>query len=212
MSLDAARDTTEPEPVFPYRRTYLDVPIDRVVPAPWNYKKDATPEQMGRLKASILRDASAGALAVREIQSADDQPLYEVIDGNHRYVAVVELGWWMVHVENFGSISQAEAATVALRRNHQWMEDDEEKRQRLIVDVIAPAIPPLELKGFMPDGALVAAPSLGAGSMPRVGGDSITFNLAGEAGELWREWYKQAVAKGCPDQQTAFLYLLKALF
>jgi len=95
-------------------------PIDRLVPADWNYKKEGDPEEKEKFKSSILDAKSAGTLAVRELENG----YLEVLDGNHRLEAVTELGWTHVDVEDFGKISLARAFVLARRFNYQWFSDD----------------------------------------------------------------------------------------
>lgn len=76
---------------------------------------------------------------------------YEVIDGNHRTAALLELGVDEYLFENFGEISQAEAVTVARRRNHQWFEDDLVKLSELVRDIVIPSIDTKSLAVFMPE-------------------------------------------------------------
>jgi hypothetical protein len=130
------------------RPPVLDVPIDKLAPAKWNYKTDGTPEQIEQLGRSIQEDASAGVMAVREL---DGNGTLEVIDGNHRLYALRELGWSTVRVENFGGISLAKAVTIARRRNYQWFEDDPLKLGSLLKNVVVPEIPIAELAEYMPE-------------------------------------------------------------
>ena len=44
-----------------------EMDIDDLTPALWNYKHDATPEQLEKLCESIKRDKSPGVLPVRHI-------------------------------------------------------------------------------------------------------------------------------------------------
>jgi len=118
-----------------------------LIKADWNYKSDASAEMLEKLCASISKDHSAGVLAVREMESGQ----FEVIDGNHRFQAVCELGWEKVPCENFGEISLAHAVTVARRRNHQWFEDDPLAFAELYRDVVLPEYSVGELEQFMPD-------------------------------------------------------------
>jgi len=121
--------------------------ITKIIPAEWNYKKPFDEEDYKeRFKASILRDKSAGVIAVRQVEEG----IWEAIDGNHRLKAVEELGWTHVDVEDFGKISKYEAILIARRRNYNWFPDDNIQLAALMKEV-APNISIEEMAGFMPD-------------------------------------------------------------
>lgn len=125
----------------------MTVLVSRLVKAAWNYKTDGTPEQIDKLAASAEHDKSVGVLAVRELPNGK----LEVMDGNHRLDVLDKLGWKKVMVENFGSITEAEAVTVAHRRNYQWFQDDVLKLSTLFRDVVLPVYPLEDLSKIMPD-------------------------------------------------------------
>jgi len=112
----------------------------------WNYKEKGTPKQMKKLRKSIEHDGSVGVFPVREMKDG-----YEVLDGNHRLQAAIQLGWEVVPCENFGKISNAEAITIARRRNYEWFRDDPMKLASLMVNDVMPEITLDELEEFMPD-------------------------------------------------------------
>ena len=101
--------------------------VDKLVPADWNYKKDDE-EKAEKLKNSIIEDDSAGVLAVRKI--AEDT--WEVIDGNHRLIALKRLGKPNATVEDFGEISKGKAVSISIRRNSNWFPDDSIKLAELL--------------------------------------------------------------------------------
>lgn len=124
----------------------VEIPIESLIKADWNYKSEGTPEQIQTLSESIKFDGSAGVLAVRELDGK-----FEVIDGNHRLDAVKLAGWNKVPCENFGNISIAKAIIIARRRNHKWFEDDTLKFAELFRDKVLPEISIDEMVPFMPD-------------------------------------------------------------
>jgi hypothetical protein len=89
--------------------------------ADWNYKEDIekSEEKKRKFIKSIQRDGP-GVPAVRKIGDS----VWEIIDGNHRLDALVELGYKKLVIEDFGEITIAEAISLARRRNTVWFEDD----------------------------------------------------------------------------------------
>jgi len=125
------------------------IPVNRLLPAPWNYKSDGTPEELEKLKNSIALDRSAGVPAVRQL--LDPQGMYEVIDGNHRLKVIQMLDWEEANCEDFGMISLEQAILIARRRNHQWFSDDRVKLAELMKANVFPSRSLEELEKFMPD-------------------------------------------------------------
>jgi len=128
----------------------VEIDVNDLIPADWNYKVEGTEEDVIKLANSIKEDSSAGVPAVREIK-VDGVDKFEVIDGNHRLTAIKKLGWEKVPCENFGVISKAKAIIIARRRNHKWFEDDSLKYAELFVDVVLPEYDFDTLDNFMPE-------------------------------------------------------------
>ena len=126
----------------------MEVDSDQVVRADWNFKYDGTDEEIEKISKSIIKDGSAGVLAVRMIE-VDGKPFFEVMDGNHRLEAIKRhLQWPKIRVENFGVISDAEAVMVATRRNHQYFADDKIKHAKLMNEVVFKEFTSEELQEF----------------------------------------------------------------
>ena len=135
----------------------IEVDLDQLILANWNYKKDDQ-EKADKLKNSIKEDNSAGIPAVREIdqKTKDGRQIYEVGDGNHRLIALQELvkenpSWKRITVENFGKISKAKMILIARRRNYQWFEDDTIKFAELFRDHVLPEIDIPSMVDYMPE-------------------------------------------------------------
>ena len=120
--------------------------IDSLVAAAWNYKSAGTPDQIERLKNSIMHDSSAGVLCVRRLPNGK----YEVIDGNHRLTAIQQLGIAEVWVEDFGDITLAQAVAISYRRNEQWFETDSIQLSKIMRDSVLPEIGTEVLESIAP--------------------------------------------------------------
>jgi len=188
--------------------TLMRTELGRLKPAPWNYKEPGSPEMLARLVASIQRDASAGVLAVREMEDGS----LEVIDGNHRLEAVRTLGWAEVPVENFGPISQAAAVVLAQRRNFQWYADDATKLALLMKEVVLPTISLDELEVFMPQGRaalenLARMTDFDWDSMPDRQSEGLSFAMTPALKELWDRWYSYATGQMAANSKSDALAL-----
>lgn len=190
------KDKVEPQ-VLEVGSRLVKLPLAAVKPADWNYKQEATQAELKKLKASIIRDRSAGVLAVRQLKDGD----YEVIDGNHRLAALQSLGVAEYVFENFGPISQAEAVTVARRRNHIWFEEDLMQLSKLMRDVVIPEVNVDTLSSFMPDTLeelknMVSLAEFDWSSLPDAPASKTTSKLHFLATEdcmlLYRKWQKLA--------------------
>ena len=124
----------------------VEMNIDDLIKADWNYKTDGTDEQIDKLINSIKQDESVGVLAIRELGDK-----FEVIDGNHRLEAVIRMGWKKVPCENFGDISKAKSITIARRRNHKWFDDDLNAYAQIFKEDVMSEFSIDELGEFMPD-------------------------------------------------------------
>lgn len=85
---------------------------DQLVKADWNYKED-NDELKEKLKANLKRNGQLENIVVREL----DTGYYEIVNGNHRYDAIVDLGLTEVMCYNLGKISTAHAMRVAIELN-----------------------------------------------------------------------------------------------
>ena len=120
-------------------------------PADWNYKVEVSEEQREKFRNSIEVDGSAGVLAVREFSEDGGEPVFEVIDGNHRLEELEKMGLTKIPCENFGEISIAKAVTIARRRNHEWFERDDVRYAEIFRDLVLPEYSIDDLDKFMPD-------------------------------------------------------------
>ncbi|MBF0102211.1 MAG: ParB N-terminal domain-containing protein [Desulfobacterales bacterium] len=91
---------------------YRELTIDQLVKADWNYKKD-NDSLLAKLKENIRKNGQIENLVVRELGSG----LYEIVNGNHRYDALVQLGIRSVYCYNLGCISKLVAKRIAVELN-----------------------------------------------------------------------------------------------
>lgn len=192
----------------------VELPIESLVPAEWNYKQEGDPEQIEKLKSSVEFDSSMGVPAVREIE-VDGQKKFEVIDGNHRLTVARQLDMKTLTCENFGAISDAKAVTVAMRRNHKWFDDDLLKLGKLMSDIVIPEISIESLDQFMPNSHLEmeALANIGKGSWEHIdhtkpsgggggassenseGFETLSLSLPASVMALWSQWKARMISE-----------------
>ena len=116
-------------------KKYIEVPIDRLVSAQWNYKKsddDRSLKLMEKLKKNLTRIGQIENLIVR---TAKVKGYYEVVNGNHRLQALTEIGVKKVMCYNLGKITLAHAARIAIETNETKFEADPHKLGELIAHI-----------------------------------------------------------------------------
>lgn len=109
---------------------YKFVAIARLVKAPWNYKEDDDDKKQ-KLIASLKRNNQIVNLNVREL----DTGFLEVIDGNHRLDALLELGATKAVIYDHGKISLAEAQRKSLEINENQFDPDPIKKANLLAEL-----------------------------------------------------------------------------
>ncbi|QLH52749.1 MAG: hypothetical protein CH6_0035 [Candidatus Kapaibacterium sp.] len=109
---------------------YKFIPIDLLVPADWNYKADD--EFMSQqLLNNIKRNGQIVTCQVRKLTSG----FYEVVDGNHRLIALKKLGYEYVIVYDHGEISLSQAQRLAIETNETKFNADPTKLANLFKDL-----------------------------------------------------------------------------
>lgn len=111
-------------------RNFIAIPIDKLVKANWNYKED-NEALKEKLKENIKRNGQVENILVREL----DTGFYEIINGNHRYDALIELEVSKVVAYNFGKISLAQAQRIAIETNETRFESNPEKLAQLLFEL-----------------------------------------------------------------------------
>lgn len=110
---------------------FIEVPIEKLVPADWNYKTEK-PELVEKLKNNLKRNGQIENILIRELKTG----FYEVVNGNHRYVALKDLEWKSVICFNLGEISDSKAKRIAIETNETKFSADPLKLAALIADIL----------------------------------------------------------------------------
>lgn len=112
---------------------WCEVHISMLVKADWNYKKDSyeVPMMRDALKKNMMRNGQIENILIREL----DTGFYEVVNGNHRYDAMVELEIQTVHCYNLGKVSLAHAQRVAVETNETKFPHDHSKLAGVINEI-----------------------------------------------------------------------------
>jgi len=104
--------------------------ITKLVKAEWNYKGEDA-EKSGKLQENIKRNGQIENIIVRELETG----FYEVVNGNHRYDAMKEIGFKFAVVHNKGKISLSQAKRIAIETNETRFETDQLKLAELLGDI-----------------------------------------------------------------------------
>jgi len=100
--------------------SWQELSLDQLRKAPWNYKTDS-PEFLEKLKTSIETHGFVVNLIVREMESG----FFEVVNGNHRLDALIQMNIEKAMCKNLGPVSLDEAKLIALETNEiQFPTDD----------------------------------------------------------------------------------------
>tara|TARA_R110002051_G_scaffold119328_1_gene192812 strand:- start:1717 stop:2352 length:636 start_codon:yes stop_codon:yes gene_type:complete len=102
-----------------YKLGFIEVPIDKLVKADWNYKTEDDKKQE-KLKENIKRNGQIENILIREL----DTGYYEVVNGNHRLSVLKELKFEKVYTYNLGKINQSQAIRIAIETNETKFETD----------------------------------------------------------------------------------------
>ena len=106
---------------------YKIMDIADLKPAPWNYKHDDA-KQAEALMENLRANGQVVNLNVRELPEGG----YEIIDGNHRLVALLALKVKKAFVYDHGPLTEAEAQRVAVEINETRFPNDNEEFARIM--------------------------------------------------------------------------------
>ena len=109
---------------------YKKIKLNKLKKAPWNYKVEDT-ELLEKLKKNIQKNGFIQNLIVREL----DNNKYEVVNGNHRLQALLDLQYTEAVCFNLGKISEILAKKIAIETNETRFEADSYKLADLIKNI-----------------------------------------------------------------------------
>jgi hypothetical protein len=112
-------------------KNYCIIPIDKLVPADWNYKQDDQ-EKSEKLKNNIKRNGQIENIIVREL----DTGFFEVVNGNHRYMVMKTLEIENVLCYNLGQISLNQAKRIAIETNEMKFSSDQVKLAEIFNELL----------------------------------------------------------------------------
>ena len=111
---------------------WIDVPLNKLQKAPWNYKKE-NEETQRLLENNLKAKGQIINVIIRELENGK----LEVVNGNHRLTAFHSIDWKdKVHCFHLGKVSQAEAETTAISTNELNFEKDPLKLASVISDIM----------------------------------------------------------------------------
>jgi hypothetical protein len=126
-AVDEALKAAEITPTTSMEVEYVN-PHD-LLPNPWN-PNSVDPVNQTKLENSIKRDGIKRPIVVRQLDNGD----YQIIGGQHRTEAAIELGMKHVPIINRGKISDAEAKKETLLDNYRYGSDNLDRLSALLSD------------------------------------------------------------------------------
>ncbi len=112
-----------------FRTNKKTVSIFKCEANPWNPNKQSK-EMFDKEVASIKELGLLGSILVREIGN-----IYQILDGEHRYKACLELGYTDITVESLGELPDQDAKLLTVLLNNLHGEDDIEKRAKIFEEL-----------------------------------------------------------------------------
>lgn len=109
---------------------YKNIKVKNLRKAPWNYKGNDA-ELAQKLKENIRQNGQIENLIIRELEKGT----FEVVNGNHRYDALVELGFEDAMCCNLGKISNTKAMKLAIVTNETKFPVDAMKLAELVKEI-----------------------------------------------------------------------------
>lgn len=126
------------------KENFIILPVTQLVKASWNYKDDDS-DLKEKLKANLKRNGQIENIVVRLL----DTGFYEIVNGNHRYDAMTEIGISDIMCYNLGTVSDSVAHRIAIELNETRFQTDRIRLAGLMKDMIKD-IPIIELEESLP--------------------------------------------------------------
>lgn len=106
------------------------VDVSRLIKADWNYK-DSDDDMLTKLTENFKKNGQIETLLVRELETG----ALEIVNGNHRYDALVLLHQEVAWVCNVGRISNAKARRLAIELNESRFPNDQLRLSGLLKEI-----------------------------------------------------------------------------
>ena len=107
---------------------------DLLNPNSWNSNR-VTPEMEKRLRASIKEFSFYKPIIVREVENEYGEIELQILCGEHRWRAALDMKMKLVPVLNLGPIDDVMAKTISLSDNAQFGADDNELLEQVLRDI-----------------------------------------------------------------------------
>lgn len=131
------------------KKTRTTVACDACVPNTWNHNS-MDPVAYGKMKAWLersLRNSGKIALPLVVRQHPDDEDKYQIIDGEHRWRALTELGEKMVDVYLY-ECDDVDARLLTDALNYVRGTPDQDREAKYLQELLDRKVPPSEIAAF----------------------------------------------------------------
>jgi hypothetical protein len=113
-----------------FEHELIEIPLMELHTASWNYK-GSDKKTMKKLIANMKINGQIQLLIVRELGKSK----YEIINGNHRFEALLDLGFKSAVCLNLGMVSLAHAKRIAFETNETEFEADNVKLSDMVKEL-----------------------------------------------------------------------------
>lgn len=124
------RNNVPPVSKVTIKKGWVELPLDKLVKAPWNYKKNDK-RKAAALTANIRRNGQVQNIIVRDLGDGK----FEICNGNHRLDSFEDLKFRTAMTYNLGCCSLAAAKRVAIETNETNFDTDQKLLAGLIYDL-----------------------------------------------------------------------------
>jgi len=181
---------------------FIEIELTSLSMAKWNYKTN-NKELQQKLVNNIKRNGQIENIIIREL----DNNKFEIINGNHRFLALKELKYKKVTAYNLGKISLNHAKRIAIETNETRFVSDNNKLSDLLIEIsqefnfddLVQTMPYTlsDLYDFTNIDNQIELPA--SDNTNQI--DKLTINITSEVRKLWNT-YKAKLAKEFNEQVT----------